>query len=62
MIQDSIKKLTAYGLKTGLIEEEDIIYTVNRFLELFQLEELEYDINVIKNMTCETDWKTFFPI
>lgn len=55
MIQDSIKKLTAYGLKTGLIEEEDIIYTVNRFLELFQLEELEYDINVIKNMTCETE-------
>jgi len=54
MIQDSIKKLVAYGLNTELIEEEDIIYTVNRLLELFQLDELEYDINVIKNMTCET--------
>ena len=52
MIQDSIKKLVAYGLKTELIEEEDIIYTVNRLLELFQLDELDYDINVIKNMTC----------
>lgn len=52
MIQDSIKKLVAYGLKTELIAEEDIIYTVNRLLELFQLDELEYDIAVIKNMTC----------
>lgn len=55
MIQDSIKKLAAYGLNTGLIEEEDIIYTVNRLLELFQLDELEYDINVIKDMTCGTE-------
>lgn len=55
MIQDSIKKLTAYGLNTGLIEKEDIIYTVNRLLELFQLDELEYDINVIKDMTCGTE-------
>jgi len=55
MIQDSIRKLVAYGLNTGLIEEEDIIYTVNRLLELFQLDELEYDINVIKNMTCGTE-------
>lgn len=36
-----IKKLTAYGLKTGLIEKEDKIYTINRLLELFGLDELE---------------------
>ncbi|MDE5597558.1 MAG: galactose-1-phosphate uridylyltransferase, partial [Lachnospiraceae bacterium] len=41
MIQTNIKKLVAYGLKTGLIEEADKIYTTNRLLELFQLDELE---------------------
>lgn len=41
MIQDSIKKLVEYGLLTGLIEKEDKIYTTNRLLELFGLEELE---------------------
>ena len=41
MIQDSIKKLVEYGLLTGLIEEEDKIYTTNRLLELFELDELE---------------------
>lgn len=41
MIQDSIKKLVEYGLLTGLIEKEDKIYTTNRLLELFGLDELE---------------------
>lgn len=41
MIQESIKKLVEYGLLTGLIEEEDRIYTTNRLLELFGLDELE---------------------
>ena len=41
MIQNKIKKLVEYGLITGLIGEEDKIYTTNRLLELFQLEELE---------------------
>ncbi len=40
MIQQDIKKLTAYGLMTGLIEKEDEIYTINRLLELFELDEL----------------------
>ncbi len=55
MIQDSIKKLTAYGFHTGLIGEEDIIYTVNRLLELFDMDELEYDVNVIKNTGCAAE-------
>lgn len=33
-IGQDIKKLTAYGLQTGLIEKEDKIYTINRLLEL----------------------------
>lgn len=41
MIQESIKKIVEYGLLTGLIEEEDRIYTTNRLLELFGLDELE---------------------
>lgn len=41
MIQDSIKKLVEYGLLTGLLEKEDKIYTINRLLELFELDELE---------------------
>ena len=56
MIQENIKKLVAYGLKTGLIEEADITYTTNRLLELFELEEAEdYSINAIKEMACDVE-------
>ena len=44
MIQENIFKLTGYGLATGLIEPEDKQYTINRLLELFQLDELEDDV------------------
>ncbi len=40
-IGQDIKRLAAYGLETGLIEKEDKIYTINRLLELFELDELE---------------------
>ena len=38
-IHENIKKLVQYGLQTGLITEEDRIYTTNRLLELFRLDE-----------------------
>jgi len=41
MIQQAIRKLAQYGVVTGLITEEDRIYTINRLLELFELDELE---------------------
>ena len=41
MIQENIRKLVQYGLQTGLITEEDKIYTTNRLLELFHLDEME---------------------
>lgn len=41
MIQTNIRKLVQYGLQTGLITEADKIYTTNRLLELFELDELE---------------------
>lgn len=40
MIQDNIKRLVQYGLNTGLVPEEDKVYTTNRLLELFELDEL----------------------
>ncbi len=41
MIQNDIRNLVAYGLETGLVLPEDEIYTVNRLLELFQLDEID---------------------
>lgn len=43
MIHTNIGKLVQYGLKTGLIREKDKIYTQNRLLELFELDEMEED-------------------
>jgi UDPglucose--hexose-1-phosphate uridylyltransferase len=42
-IQEAINKLVAYGLKTGLIEKEDIIYTVNSLLILLRLDSADYE-------------------
>ncbi len=41
MIDAYIGRLAAYGVRTGLIEETDRIYTRNRLLELFGLEDYE---------------------
>ena len=41
MIQTDIRKLVAYGVQTGLVPQADVIYTTNRLLELFGLDELE---------------------
>lgn len=38
-IQTDIRKLVHYGVNTGLVSAEDVIYTTNRLLELFGLEE-----------------------
>lgn len=46
-IQENIRKLVQYGLQTGLITKEDKIYTTNRLLELFCLDELEESDNSI---------------
>ncbi|MDO5423107.1 MAG: UDP-glucose--hexose-1-phosphate uridylyltransferase [Eubacteriales bacterium] len=41
MFYSSIKKLVQYGLETGLISEEDRIYTTNRLLEVLGEESYE---------------------
>lgn len=40
-IEQNINRLVSYGLKTGLITKEDIIYTQNRLLEFFKLDGFE---------------------
>ena len=52
MIQTYIKKLVRYGLNTGLVAPEDKIYTTNRLLELFGLDELEEND---EDVTMETE-------
>ncbi len=39
MIEKKINELVRYGLRAGLLGPEDVIYTTNRLLELFGLEE-----------------------
>ncbi len=40
-IYSDIKRLVQYGVSTGLVPRQDIIFTTNRLLELFELEGLE---------------------
>ncbi len=40
-IYESINMLAGYGLATGLVESEDLVYTKNRLLELFALDGFE---------------------
>ena len=46
-IQTDIKKLVAYGVSAGLVPTEDIVFTTNRLLELFELDELEETDNSV---------------
>ncbi|MCD8195390.1 MAG: UDP-glucose--hexose-1-phosphate uridylyltransferase [Coprobacillus sp.] len=41
MIDDSICKLIAYGLKTELITKDDVDYCVNRYLEILKLDSID---------------------
>lgn len=44
MIQEKILKLVDYGLATGLVEKEDTIFTTNRLLELFQVDDIDDEV------------------
>ena len=41
MIQTRILELAEYGLTTGLIEKEDKTYTINRLMELLEVDDIE---------------------
>ncbi len=40
-IQKNITRLVQYGLATGLIEKEDVLYTANRLLEMLKIDALD---------------------
>ena len=48
-----IKELMAYGEKTGLVADEDKIYTINRLLEILQLEDYSDDGTEAEEMELE---------
>ena len=45
-MQNALIRLVAYGRNTDLLPEEDEIYTVNRLLELFEIDELRGELSV----------------
>lgn len=53
MLYENVKKLVAYGLQTCLIEEADMVYTVNRLLELFGEENYEEPQADYENVALE---------
>ncbi len=53
MINQYITALVNYGLQSGLIHTEDKVYTVNRLLELLQLEEYEEGGSLLPEMPLE---------
>ena len=55
MIQRQIRKLVDYGLRTGLIGHEDEIYTINRLLELFGLDEWNEELEKTSGETVSLD-------
>ena len=50
-----IRKLVSYGLKTGLVPREDEIFTINRLLELFGLEEVGEGSELPEGMAYAVD-------
>ena len=58
MITQNITDLVRYGISSGLVNEEDTIYTVNRLLELFDIEEYDREFTP-ENFTKIEDVTTF---
>ena len=57
MVYDSIKKLVTYGLESGLISKDDVIYTTNLLLDLLDLDEYEEPIEEYSNVELESTLK-----
>ncbi len=52
MIYTNILQLVNYGLETGLIEKEDKIFTTNRLLELFKLDDM-VEVDAVESLPLE---------
>lgn len=57
MIYSAVKKLVAYGLETGLVPQEEKIYTTNLILECLKLEDYEDDGVAYKDVNLEETLK-----
>ena len=55
MVCEDICRLAAYGIQTGLITEEDRVYTINSILEVMGLEEFEEPADAEDYVNQETD-------
>ena len=55
---DAVKKLVAYGLRTELIEKEDIIYAVNSLLIILGQDSAEFEIDEIEKLAEGIDKTT----
>lgn len=49
-MQNALIRLVAYGRNTDLLPEEDEIYTVNRLLELFEIDELQGELRFMSRL------------
>ena len=54
MIQEKILELVKYGLTTGLVGKEDEVYTINKLLELFKVDDIEDE--TFKKAADLPDW------
>ena len=50
MINTQINELVAYGLKCGLVSEDDQIFVTNQLLDLFRLSEF-HEEEILKSPT-----------
>ena len=57
MIYSAVKKLVSYGLETGLVPEEEKIYTTNLILECLKLDDYEDDGNTYTDVNLEETLK-----
>lgn len=55
MINHYITKLVQYGLETGLITEQDKVYTINSLLDIFQLEQYEESEGAIQGSSMASE-------
>ena len=57
MLNESIKKLVAYGMETGLVPECERNYTINLLLDLFHQDDYEEPQEEYTNVDLESTLK-----
>ena len=55
---ENVKRLVQYGIESGLVPEEERIYTTNQLLELFGEEEYTEPETEFKDVDLKKFWKS----